>query len=405
MTGRTIVTFNAGSSSLRCALFDIAGDATEPRLRMSLRGLPEAMIFERRDADGAQERTLTPPDTPDEAQQAARSEMTGRVLDLLAEDDIAAFAHRVVHGGPDHRGPVAVTAEVLADLEALSPLAPGHQPHNLAAIRDLRDRFPSIPHVASFDTAFHATLPRNDRIFALPQDMTEAGIRRYGFHGLSYDHVAGVLSQIAPEIAQGRVIVAHLGHGVSMCALREGRSIATTMGMTALDGLPMGKRSGALDPGIVLHLIEDRGMSPAEVRETLYENSGLLGLSGISSEMKELLESDADGARGAVDFFVHRCHRTIGSLAAALGGLDALVFTGGMGEHAPAIRSRVAEGLGWLGVTIDPSANRAGARRLSAGNARVAVFLVPTDEERVLARDALAVLTADPDQGDRNGGG
>ena len=397
MTGRTIVTLNAGSSSLRCALFDAEGDSPAARLRLSLRGLPGAMIFERRGPQGTEERELAPPDDPETAQEAARAELVERILQEVAPGRIAAFAHRVVHGGQTHQAPVRVTDRVMTDLEALTPLAPGHQPHNLAAIRDLGGRFPDIPQVACFDTAFHASLPPNDRIFALPRELIEDGIRRYGFHGLSFEHVAGALAGIAPELARARVIVAHLGHGVSLCAMKGGRSVATTMGMTALDGLPMGRRCGALDPGIVLHLIEDKGMAPREVREMLYEKSGLLGLSGISSEMDALLQSDAEEARMAVDFFVYRCQREIGSLAAALGGIDALVFTGGMGEHAPQIRGRVSEGLGWLGIALDHAANRAGERRLSTESARVSVFMIPTDEESVLARGALRVVTAQAD--------
>ena len=269
------------------------------------------MIWERHDARTGEsdERKLDPPDEPAKAQERARAEMLRLLLDEIAESEIAAVAHRVVHGGRSHIAPVEVNGTVLSDLDALSPLAPSHQPHNLAAIRDLADRFPDLPQIACFDTSFHRTLPRNDRIFALPKSLTDDGVVRYGFHGLSFEHVAATLAASAPGLAGGRVVVAHLGHGVSMCAMHEGRSVATTMGMTALDGLPMGRRPGALDPGIVLYLIEERGMAPAEVREMLYERSGLLGLSGISSEMTELLARDSEDAARAVDFFVYRCQR------------------------------------------------------------------------------------------------
>ncbi len=394
MTQSLIVTLNAGSSSLRCAVFDRTEDGPTPRLRLSLRGLPKRMIWERHDARSGEteEREIDAPDEPADAQDSARSEMLRRLLDEIQEGQIAAVVHRVVHGGQTHQAPVEVDDTVLSDLDALSPLAPSHQPHNLAAIRDLAERFPGLLQVACFDTAFHRTLPRNDRIFALPKDLTENGVVRYGFHGLSFDHVAATLAETRPVIAKGRVIVAHLGHGVSMCAMHDGRSVATTMGMTALDGLPMGQRSGALDPGILLYLIEQRGMSPADLRQMLYERSGLLGLSGISGEMTDLLASKHDDAARAVDFFVYRCQREIGSLVAALGGLDALVFTGGIGEHAPEIRERICAGLGWLGVALDADTNRSGATQLSALDARIATLMIPTDEEAVLARNAEGLL-------------
>ncbi len=390
MTAPLIVTLNAGSSSLRCAVFDRTGDGPRPRLRLSLRGLPGKLIWERRDvlSDASEERELDPPGESADAQGTARAEMLRRLLKEIAEDDIAVVAHRVVHGGSQHQAPAEVDSTVLSSLDALSPLAPGHQPHNLAAIRELADRFPHVPQIACFDTAFHKTLPRNDRIFALPKTLTDDGVVRYGFHGLSFEHVAATLADRAPKLAGGRVVAAHLGHGVSMCAIREGRSVATTMGMTALDGLPMGRRSGALDPGILLWLIEERGMAPAELRQMLYEQSGLLGLSGISGEMIDLLASESDDAACAIDFFVYRCQREIGSLAAAMGGLDGLVFTGGMGEHAPGIRERICSGLGWLGVALDQDANRNGAAQLSASNARVVTMMIPTDEEIVMAQHA-----------------
>jgi acetate kinase len=397
-----IVTLNSGSSSLRCGVFARSGGDPEARLRLSIYDLPTSMTWERRDAlTGETEvRSLDPPDDPDTAQEAARAEMLHRLLEEIEEDEIAAMSHRVVHGGRDYRGPVVTDAAVLADLEVLSPLAPSHQPHNLAAIRDMAERFPDVPQIACFDTAFHRTLPQNDRIFALPKALSEEGVVRYGFHGLSFENVAAALAETAPDLARGRVVVAHLGHGVSMCAMKDGQSIATTMGMTALDGLPMGRRPGALDPGIVLYLIEQRGMAPADLRRMLYERSGLLGVSGISSEMRALLDSDEEDAARAVEFFVYRCQREIGSLAAALGGIDALVLTGGMGEHAPEIRRRICEGLGWLGVGFDAEANLNGARDVSAGDGRVATLTIPTDEEIVLAGHAEGLLrSGDADTG------
>lgn len=394
MTRTAIVTLNAGSSSLRCALFERTDRGPQPHLRLSVRGLPDRMIWQRRDERTGQcdESELDPPGTRDTAQETARAHMLKRLLEEVAPEQIAAVAHRVVHGGRHHREPVEVTERILSRLEELSPLAPSHQPHNLAAIHDLQGRFADVPQIACFDTAFHHSLPQNDRIFGLPKHLTEEGVIRYGFHGLSFEHVARTLAETAPEVASRKVIVAHLGHGVSLCAMQDGRSIATTMGMTALDGVPMGRRPGALDPGIVLYLIEQKGMAPAEVRDMLYQRSGLLGVSGLSSDMVDLLDSDDPDAAAAVDFFVYRCQREIGSLAAALGGLDALVFTGGMGENAPVIRQRICDGLDWLGVGIDPGANAASEMRLSGRDERVATLMVPTDEETVLARSAERVL-------------
>lgn len=394
MTRTKLVTLNAGSSSLRCAVFNRTEDGPEPQLRLSLFGLPNKMTWVRHDAQTGQsdQCELDPPGEPAKAQDAARTEMLERLFDEVPPENIAAVSHRVVHGGMQYREPVEVTETTLSELQALSPLAPSHQPHNLATIPMLWEKLPDVPQIACFDTAFHASLPRNDRIFALPKELTEDGVVRFGFHGLSFEHVATTLGEIAPDLVNGRVILAHLGHGVSLCALRQGRSIATTMGMTALDGVPMGQRPGALDPGIVLYLIEQKGMAPAEVRDMLYERSGLLGLSGISGEMIELLESDAPDAATAVDFFVYRCRREIGSLTAALGGLDALVFTGGMGENAPVIRQRICEGLGWLDVAIDAEANAAGELWISKPDARVAALTITTDEETVLAKAAEGIL-------------
>lgn len=394
MTDSRIVTLNAGSSSLRCAIFDRTPDGPKQRLMLSLYGLPSRMIFERHDpdADKTEDQELDPPDDPAKAQEIARAEMLRRLDEEVSKDTIAAVSHRIVHGGKRHSAPVRVDEAVLSELDALSPLAPSHQPYNLAGIREFADRFADVPQIGCFDTAFHRTLAQEDRIFAIPRDLTGEGILRYGFHGLSYEQVAKTLRDTAPDLASGRVVVGHLGHGVSMCAMKAGESIATTMGMTALDGLPMGRRPGALDPGIVLYLIEERGMTPLEVREMLYERSGLLGLSGISSEMKDLLDSDEADAAQAVDVFVYRCQREIGSLTAALGGLDGLVFTGGMAEYVPEIRSRICDGLGWLGIELDEDANAAGNIWMSPESAKTPTLMIPTDEEAVLARGADKVL-------------
>lgn len=396
MSAPVIVTLNAGSSSLRCAVFDRTPDGPTLRLRLGLRGLPERMIWERHAprTNTTATRTLAPPDPPAKAQDIARATMLKLLLAEIDASEIAVVAHRVVHGGQNYGAPVVVDRDILCALDKLSPLAPGHQPHNLAAIRALAERFPQIVQIACFDTRFHHSLSPNDRIFALPKHLIDAGIMRYGFHGLSYEHIATTLATSAPALAAGRVIVAHLGHGASMCAMQDGRSVATTMGMTALDGLPMGRRSGSLDPGILLYLIEEIGMTPAAVRQMLYERSGLLGLSGISGEMTTLLASDDPNAARAVDYFIYRCQREIGSLSAALGGIDGLVFTGGMGVHAHEIRKRICAGLGWLGVVLDENANQNGDRHLSAQAASVETLLIATNEEAVLARHAEALLTA-----------
>jgi acetate kinase len=287
---------------------------------------------------------------------------------------------------------VRIDAQVMAALAALVPLAPLHQPHNLAPIRVLATARPGLPQVACFDTAFHRSQPIEAELFGLPRAYFEAGVRRYGFHGLSYESIAGQLAQVAPEAAAGRTVVAHLGSGVSMCALQGGRSIATTMGFTALDGCPMGTRTGSLDPGVVLWLMRERGLSADAIESLLYRESGLLGLSGVSADMRVLQASDAPGARLAIDYFTYRLAREVGSLAAALGGLDALVFTAGIGEHQPAIRAAVAARCRWLGLELDEAANAQGGPRISRAASRVSAWRIPTDEERVIATQTVDVL-------------
>ena len=288
--------------------------------------------------------------------------------------------------------PVRIDADVLARLAALEPLAPLHQPHNLAPIRMAMAMDPDLPQVACFDTAFHRGHPTHTDCYALPRAFYDAGVRRYGFHGLSYEYVAERLRGMAPELAEGRLIVAHLGSGASMCALSAGRSVDSTMGFTALDGLPMGTRPGQLDPGIPLYLIAQLGMTPGEVTELLYKQSGLKGLSGISNDMRDLLASPDPGAILAIDHFVHRCGLLAGQLAAALGGLDGFVFTAGVGENSPSIRARIAERLSWLGARLDADANAAGAPYISTAESRVALLVVPTDEELMIARHTLGLV-------------
>ncbi len=300
--------------------------------------------------------------------------------------DVIAVGHRVVHGGEEYSDPQLLTPEIVARLEHFVPLAPLHQPHNLAGIRALLAVRPDLPQVACFDTAFHHGQPELAKLFALPRAYREEGVRRYGFHGLSYEYIAGALAEAMGTPATGRVVVAHLGNGASMCAMRDGRSMASTMGFTAVEGLPMGTRSGSLDPGVLIYLIERHGMGARELTNLLYKQSGLLGLSGFSNDMRDLLASAEPGARLAVDYFTYRIARELGSLAAALGGLDALVFTGGIGEHAAAVRERVCALSAWLGIELDPVANASDSRRIDRVGSRTAVWVLPTNEELVIAR-------------------
>jgi acetate kinase len=298
----------------------------------------------------------------------------------------------VVHGGMRHSKPARVTPELLAELQELVPLAPLHEPHNLAPIRTAIELNPGLPQVACFDTAFHRTAPEIEQAFALPYTFYEEGIRRYGFHGLSYEYIASVLPETAPEIADGRVIVAHLGNGCSACAMKDRQSVATTMSFTALDGLPMGTRCGALDPGVILHLLQQKAMTAETLVDLLYRRSGMLGLSGISSDFRELLASDETRARFAIDLFCYNAARHIGSLAAALGGLDGIVFTAGVGENAAAIRDKICRACAWLGLELDAVANKEHQTRISTRNSRVAAFVIRTDENLMIARHALALV-------------
>jgi len=294
--------------------------------------------------------------------------------------------HRVVHGGPEFARPVRIDREVLARLERFVPLAPLHQPHNLAPIRMLLARRPDLPQVACFDTAFHSTNPPVAQRFAIPTELHDAGVRRYGFHGLSYEYVASVLPEHDRRAASGKTVVCHLGNGSSMCAIEKGSSIASTMGFTALDGLAMGTRCGAIDPGVLLYLMDERKMDARAIEKLLYQQSGLLGVSGISSDMRKLLESNEPHAQLAVDLFVYRIRRELGSLAAALGGLDALIFTAGIGENSAVIRERVCRDATWLGVEVDSDANRSGGPRISTKASRVSAWVLPTNEELMIAR-------------------
>lgn len=386
-----ILVLNAGSSSLKFAVYDSVGEGLSLGMTGAVSGLPDRPQFRVRDAEGA---TLAETDWPKAA--GALDEALARTLDWLAGEGgviaPAAIGHRIVHGGLEFDTPVRLEAETLRRLEALSPLAPLHQPFNLAAVRAAQDRFPGAVQVGCFDTAFHAAQPRLARLYALPRDLTDGGVLAYGFHGLSYDFIAGELRNRFGPSCGGRVIVAHLGSGVSLCALADGQSIATTMGFSALDGPPMATRSGSLDPGVLLYLMEDRGMSAADLTDLLYRRSGLLGVSGESGDVRTLLASGRPEAQEALDLFVYRLSREIGGLAAVLGGADRLVFTAGVGENAAEIRARVLQACAWLGAELDAEANLAGSEIITTPGSRLQGLVLPTDEQIVIARAARALL-------------
>ena len=386
-----VLTINAGSSSLKFSLRRAEAGAAPLLVGQVERiGSESPRLLARAGEERPEPRTL-PRDEARDAEGAMRV-VLGLVGDRAGDARVAAVGHRVVHGGPDRGAPAVLDDAEVAALAELNPLAPLHQPHNLAAIAAARRAFPEAVQVACFDTAFHRGRPFEAEAFAVPRAYFDRGVRRYGFHGLSYDFIAGELARTRPELAAGRVVVAHLGAGASMCAMRDGRSVDTTMGLSALDGLPMGTRCGQLDPGVVLWLLETEGMDAAGIGDLLYRKSGLLGLSGVSSDMRELEASDAREAAEAIGHFCFRIRREIGGLAASLGGLDALVFTAGIGEHSARIRAEVCGGLGWLGVEIDAEANARHAADISASGAPVKVLVMPTDEEAVIARAALRAL-------------
>ena len=391
-----ILVINAGSSSIKFALFEKKTEiARIPALSGKVDGIgaQHGARLKAQDAAGhvLADQPLSFAPTGGRHHQAMVC-----LLDWLAQHDqgmsIAAVGHRVVHGGEQYREPRLLDAPLIAALTRLIPLAPLHQPHNLDAIQALTRLMPALPQVACFDTAFHRSQPPLAQLFALPRQITAKGVRRYGFHGLSYEYIAHILPDHLGAAADGCVIVAHLGNGASMCAMKNRRSIATTMSFTAVDGLMMGTRSGSLDPGVLLYLMENEGMDAASLTRLIYQESGLLGVSGISQDMRELLESDRPEAREAVDLFCYRITRELGSLAAALGGLDALIFTGGIGKHAAAVRAQVCEAAGWLGITLDAAANSADATWISASAGGVGVLVLPTNEEWMLARHTAGLI-------------
>jgi len=387
-----IVVLNAGSSSIKFSLFVERGETLELDIRGQIEGLYTKAHFVSRAPDGTVKAEKSWPPGVELGHDGALDHLIGHLRSELSGDRLIGIGHRVVHGGLAYTQPVRVDVEVLKVLETFIPLAPLHQPHNLAPIRRALERAPELPQVACFDTSFHRTQPEVAQMFALPAELREAGVMRYGFHGLSYEYIAATLPEIAPTAAKGKSVVLHLGNGASMCAIEAGRSLASTMGFTAVEGLPMGTRSGSLDPGVILHLMDQRGMDARAIEKLIYNQSGLLGVSGISSDMRTLLASEEPRARLAVELFLYRIRRELGSLAAALGGLDAIVFTAGIGENAPEIRSRVCRDAAWLGVEIDEAANAAGRGCISTSSSRVAVWVIPTNEELMIARHTRRLL-------------
>jgi len=380
-----ILVLNAGSSSIKFSVFVEDGEALASPLRGQIEGLFTTPRFEAKDAAGARIDSHAWPEGTRLGHQGALEHLVAFLRAHRGGHELRAVGHRVVHGGLDYSAPVRIDARILAALEKLVPLAPLHQPHNLAPIRALLAARPDLPQVACFDTAFHRSQPAAAQAFALPSEITDRGVRRYGFHGLSYAYIASVLPKFDARAASGRTVVLHLGNGASMCALKAGASVASTMGFTAVDGLPMGTRCGAIDPGVILYLLDECGMDARAIEKLIYQQSGLLGVSGISSDMRTLMTSEDPRARLAVELFVYRIGRELGSLAAALGGLDAIVFTAGIGEKAAPIRTRVCRDAAWLGVELDPAANAAHGPRISSDASAVSVWIIPTNEELMIA--------------------
>jgi acetate kinase len=383
---------NAGSSSLKFCVFRQSGNKDwQVAARGQIEGIGTSPRLSAKDAQGE----VLANNTLDAAVKDGHA-----AIDVLASwlrskwggARVVGVGHRVVHGGVRYAQPVRLTKQILAELHELVPLAPLHQPYNLAAIEAVFQRMPDVPQIACFDTGFHAGHSQVAELVPLPQSICKSGLKRYGFHGLSYEYIASVLPNVAPEIAQGRVIVAHLGSGASLCALKAGKSVDNTLGFTALDGLCMGTRPGALDPGVVLYLFQNLGLTPKEVEAILYKQSGLLGISGISNDMRDLLARDEPGAGLAVDYFVYRAAKEIGALTAVLGGIDGLVFTAGIGENSPAIRERICKACSWLGVELDSKANTSGRTRISTKQSNVSAWVISTNEELMIARHTWSLL-------------
>lgn len=393
---KAYLVLNAGSSSLKFSVFRQATGSTELQTILSgqIAGIGSLATFEAKDAS----RRVLAKHSWSESDSNSRDIMLQYLLDwissTLVDDQIVAAGHRVVHGGRFLGRPMKVTPELLNDLEQLVPLAPLHQPHNLAPIHILTRNHPELDQVACFDTAFHSTQPKQAKTYALPRALSDEGVCKYGFHGLSYEYVSKQLLATRPELASGHIVICHLGNGSSLCAVKDGRSMDTTMGFTALDGVPMGTRSGSIDPGVLLYLMREKKMDLEAIEDLLYRRSGLLGVSGLSNDMKVLEESDDPHAKEAVDLFCFRVAKEVAAMAASMGGLDALVFTAGIGENSPYIRNMIAQRLAWLGVKLDADANSSRQFNISATDARVPTFVVPTNEEMMIAKHAMNLLAA-----------
>ena len=389
-----IPVLNGGSSSLKFSIFEIVDEQSLAlRITGQIEGLGRSPRFVAKNETGEllEERHWENADSIDHG--FLFGFLVGWATGQISGSTVRGVGHRVVHGGLEYDAPVVIDDHVVETLERLCPLAPLHLPYNLNYIKTARSMNPHIPQVACFDTAFHRDHPKMADLFALPRAYYDEGIRRYGFHGLSYEYIARVLPEVAPEIAAGRVIVGHFGSGVSMCALNNGRSIDSTMGFTALDGLPMGTRPGALDPGVVLHLIREKNMTADDVEKMLYGKCGLLGLSGISNDMRDLETSSDPNAREAIDFFVYRASQGLGAMAAAMGGVDGIVFTAGIGENSPQIRAGICRAAQWMGVELDEAANEAGGPRISSANSPISAWVIPTDEEKMMALHTLGLIS------------
>ena len=392
---KIVLTLNAGSSSLKFAAFATAnGGALNQLASGQIEGIGATPKGAVKAATGEKTNLVFEPSQGRVDHQAAMGAILGWLRGEGYDSSVAAVGHRVVHGGPDLVKPMLVDADALTKLRRLIPLAPLHQPHNIAGIEAAMTAFPSTPQVACFDTAFHRSHPFVSDTFALPRSYYDEGVRRYGFHGLSYEYIMKTLRSIAPQVAREDVVIAHLGNGASMCAVHDGRSIASTMGFTALDGLPMGTRCGQLDPGVLLYLMAAKKMSADEISDLLYKNSGLKGMSGISQDMRELEASDSPAARDAIAYFVERIRRELAGLAATVDGIEGIVFTGGIGEHSWRVREAVLRGMHWMGAELDAEANRASAQIISSRISRTIVFVIPTDEERMIAEHTVKTAGA-----------
>jgi len=387
-----IAVLNAGSSSIKFSLFIQRDGSLEPDVRGQIEGLYTSPRFAAKDPSGKVVSEKAWGEGTRLGHDGALDHLIGFLRGELSDHQLVGIGHRVVHGGMEFTHPVRLDAATLKALEKFIPLAPLHQPHNLTPIRVLLERAPQVPQVACFDTSFHRSNPPVSQLYALPKEYAEAGVRRYGFHGLSYEFIASSLPDYDARAATGKTVVLHLGNGASMCAMENGVGMASTMGFTAVEGLPMGTRCGSIDPGVILYLMDQRGMDARAIEKLIYNQSGLLGVSGISSDMRTLLASDDPRAKLALDIFVYRIRRELGSLAAALGGLDAIVFTAGIGEKAAPIRERVCRDTAWLGVELDPAANENHGPRISTARSRTAAWVIPTNEELMIARQTRSLL-------------